>query len=283
MIISLDFSVIKCNQGHINNAKAEECSICGEVFDDLEKKELLHETRQRKLEQVFNIVAQKESQLRELREKIRGNTIQLDKIDNEHEYIHRQINILQEIIAPELFEKLDLTSEALASDDFHNTLTELEHFYSKIYNPIINTLKFKPKDIFNKNAKNRLLRIALATKSAYITFLDCTIVDSLESAKEKEMLGQEKLNEISSETRILDRLYSSASIDSAIDLFSNGGMNYSAFSALTLFNQNEGSIDETIKLLSQDSFYYFRKYLTKNYEDYKVDDFLLLSVYMNGS
>lgn len=283
MVIKLDFSVITCAQGHTNPATAKECSICGEIFDDIEDKELLHEIRKQKLAAIFDIVNDKEEYLKILNKKIREKTISLDEYDDEFDYANKQIELISNIVSSNMFTELDLTSDMLNSSEFPNTISQLAKFYADLYEPIVNVLKYIPKDNIFKNSRNRILKIAYAAKNTYIKLLNCTIQDSPKKAKEYEIEGQEMLDELSSEIRILNRLYSSSFINNSFDLFNDEGMNYSAFSALTLFNQNEDSIEDTLSQMSQDSFFYFRNYLTKNFEDYIVEDFLLLTLYMNNS
>jgi hypothetical protein len=283
MEIKLDFSVIKCDQEHINPATAKKCSVCGEIFDDIEEKELLHQIRKDKLAEVFDIVKEKEKYIKILNKKIREKTISLEEHDNEFGFACHQIELISSNLSSGIFNELDLTSEIIGSSEFSITLLQLKSFFTNLYEPIINVMKCKSNDNMHKNSINRILKIAYATKDIFVIFLNSTIQDSLDKAKDYEIKGQEMLDEATKENRILSRLFSSSFIDSTVDLFSNGGMNYSAFSAMTLYNQNESSVEETILQMSQDSFFYYRRYLTKKYADYSMEDFLLLTMYMNNS
>lgn len=283
MEIELDFNVIECDKGHINSLDAVKCSVCGEIFDNIEFEQNHYENRKKRLSEVFAAITEKREQIRELKKNIRRNAVQLSRYENQNDFESTQLRLIEDANDNPIFTNLNLTSEIINGENFSKIEKNLIDFFNALYVPIINILTCDIAYFYRKNTPKRILKIAQQAENAYITFFESAIQKSLEEANHCQNKAQQMLDELTIETSIIGRIYTSQRIDNNLAVFEDGDNNYSVLAAMLMFNKPQKNIGETISSMKRDVSYYFKDFITKKDDEISIEAILSLNTYMNSS
>lgn len=282
MLIKVDFNIIKCDKGHINNLNAKKCSKCGEVFDGIECVEIYSDLRKEKLKYVFETIDQNINDIEKLKSDLKKGALLLEQYPNPLDFEEEELQSIRDILNNPLFEELDLTSDIVTDDSFDKTEKKLKGFFNSLFIPLSKMIMFDKTTSFRKNILNRYEQVAIKIIDAYITLFESSIQDSFDKAKIKQEKGQKLLDELTIETNLMNRISNSYNIDKDFQTFNNGDSNYSVIAAMLIFNNVSKDMNEMTNEMKADATYFFRHFLDVDAENMSFDQILCLNVYMNS-
>lgn len=130
-----------------------------------------------------------------------------------------------------------------------------------------------------RNIHKRLLLTVIAYKESVVELIMSTIAMNIDDAMKLKDTSQVKLDNSAQELRILISIFGARNIENVTDLFQNGELNHSAILGMVWQTSSEGTIEERISEVCEQTSYYFRSILSRDKEHYSNDDLLKLSTY----
>ena len=272
--ILIDFKVVECNNGHINECVRKECKVCGEPFSEFNfESDPCVDMRIAKMESILKLIEMNENRLKSIKKEFRKGTRLKEEFEDYYSIAVDIISTLSDLCNMNVFKDLNLTSENIENLDLDITLTLVHQYLEGIFNLIFKLLSIKPNSIW-KNIIRRILATTISFKDSSIQLIFSTTANTLDEAKQIEADAQEKLNIATSEINVIGSILGAENINSNINIFSNGDINISAIVGMMISNNVEGDIRENINDIKKSTYYYF-KHILDNPIDYYSDEEIL--------
>ncbi|MFF2089789.1 SEC-C metal-binding domain-containing protein [Paenibacillus sp. NPDC058174] len=277
--IELDYFAIECANGHLNECINDVCKECGISLEDQQQFiDPYVESRKLLLENVLSSIENRESEYKKLKKEIKKSVISKDFYENEMEKISEYINILSDELSFDIFYSINMTQEGIKLVETVEIINQINTFIIKLYDLLRGITLFEPTKVF-RNIHKRLLLTVIAYKESVVELIMATIALNIEDAMKLKDTSQVKLDNSTQEIRIFGSIFGAHNIGNSTDLFQNGELNYSAILGMVWQTSNEGTIEDRVSDVCEQTSYYFRSILSRDKEHYSNDDLLKLSIY----
>lgn len=277
--IELDYFAIECANGHLNECINDVCKECGISLEDQRQSvDPYVESRKLVLENVLSSIENRESEYKKLKKDIRKGIRTKNCYENEMEKVSEYISILSNELSFDIFYSINMTQEGIKLVETVEIINEIKTFMIKLYDLLCEVTLFEPNKVF-RNIHKRLLLTVIAYKESVVELIMATIAMNIDDAMKLKDTSQVKLDNSAQEVKILGSIFGAHNIENLTDLFQNGELNHSAILGMVWQTSNEGTIEERISDVCEQTSYYFRSILSRDKEHYLNDDLLKLSIY----
>lgn len=277
--IELDYFAIKCANGHLNECTNDVCKECGISLEDQRQSDDPYvESRKLLLDNVLSYIENTELEYKDLKKAIRKGIRTKNCYENEMEKVSEYISILSNELRFDIFYSINMTQEGIKLAETNQIINDINTFLIKLYVLLGEVTLFEPTKVF-RNIHKRLLLTVIAYKESVVELIMSTIALNIEHAMKLKNISQVKLDTSAQELKILSNIFGARNIENVTDLFQNGELNHSAILGMVWQTSNEGTIEEKISDVCEQTSYYFRSILSRDKEHYSNDDLLKLSIY----
>ncbi|MGP3786902.1 SEC-C domain-containing protein [Paenibacillus sp. 1A_MP2] len=277
--IELDYFAIKCANGHLNECTNDVCKECNISLEDQRQSDDPYvESRKLLLDNVVSYIENSELEYKDLKKAIRKGIRTKNCYENEMEKVSEYISILSNELRFDIFYSINMTQEGIKLVETNQIINDINTFLIKLYVLLGEVTLFEPTKVF-RNIHKRLLLTVIAYKESVVELIMSTIALNIEHAMKLKDISQVKLDNSAQELKILSNIFGARNIENVTDLFQNGELNHSAILGMVWQTSNEGTIEEKISDVCEQTSYYFRSILSRDKEHYSNDDLLKLSIY----
>ncbi|GAA0377264.1 SEC-C metal-binding domain-containing protein [Paenibacillus motobuensis] len=277
--IELDYFAIECANGHLNECINDVCKECGISLEDQRQSvDPYVQSRKLLLENVLSSIENSESEYKKVKKDIRKGIRTKNCYENEMEKVSEYISILSNELSFDIFYSINMTQEGIKLVETVEIINEINTFMIKLYDLLCEVTLFEPTKVF-RNIHKRLLLTVIAYKESVVELIMATIAMNIDDAMKLKATSQVKLDNSAQEVKILGSIFGAHNIENLTDLFQNGELNHSAILGMVWQTSNEGTIEERISDVCEQTSYYFRSILSRDKKHYSNDDLLKLSIY----
>lgn len=277
MDIKLIFTVIECKNGHMNEYFSEKCKICGESLSDntcLSDPNV--DYRVSFLKPLFEIIDSRKKRIKNIRKEIDNGKLIKSECSDCFSLLKEAFSKLCTFSESELFNCIELDKDNPDSKRSEKWLEDICSIFSDAYDYLEKLLITETKTIW-KNAIKRITKLTSKTIDAFSHMLSSSIALTYEDAQKIQSVAQSNIDDCSMELKLIsDILYTIKNSDT-IDIFMDGKINYSALMVSLICGNNKENINDTLKTVCNNTYYYFKNVLKNDIDYYSDAELLSLS------
>lgn len=277
--ILLDYKVIECDNGHINECVRKECKVCGESFHEFDfPSDPYVDMRIVRLESTLKLIEENEKKLKTIKKEYRKGIIVKKECEDYNLFMRESISSLSVLTEMNVFNELDLRNDNLEHQDVEVRVNLIVQYLEGLYELIYKLLSIEP-DSLRNNIFKRIIKTTTSVKDSSIQLIFSTTAKSYDESKQLEADAQEKLNIATSEMNILGSIFGAENIMNNFEIYSNGSINLSVIIGMITSNNTEGGIKENLQNVKESTYYYFKDLFEKPIDYYSDEEMLNLSIF----